>query len=174
MFNDYSHIFERVPLVPGQKVLDVGSGSGNFTFELATRLGKKGVVYAVDHDQWALEALLAEADKKQLHTIVGINSDAAKLTTEIPLNSLDGVFFIWSFPYLADSDRVFNTIKKFLRPGGYIVFLEWVNPLNENFPSKESLVDIPSLRKQLLGHSIGIVNEFTLSEYHTLIVARIL
>lgn len=174
MFNDYSHIFERVPLVPGQKVLDVGSGAGNFTFELATRLGKKGTVYAVDHDVAGLETLLAEADKKQLHTIVGIKGDVAKLTSEIPSGSLDGVFFIWSLPYLEQSDRVFETIKKFLRPNGYIVILEWTSPFTSNFPSGESLVDIPALRKQLLGHSISVVSEFTLNEYHTLIVAKIL
>jgi ubiquinone/menaquinone biosynthesis C-methylase UbiE len=174
MFNDYAHIFERVPLVPGQKVLDVGSGSGNFTFELATRLGKKGTVYAVDHDAIGLETLLADADKKQLHTIVGIKGDAGTISSEIPKNSLDGAFFIWSFPYLEDSDKVFENVKNFLRPGGYLVLLEWTHSLTENFPSNESLVNIPQLRKQLLGHSIGVVSEYTLNEYHTLIVAKIL
>ena len=174
MFKDYAHIFERVPLVPGQKVLDVGSGGGAFTFELATRLGKKGTVYAVDHDEIGLESLLSEADKKQLHTIVGILDDASRIEMQIAKNSLDGVFFIWSLPYIEDTDAVFENIKKLLRPTGYIVILEWVKPLTENFPSQDSLIDVTSLRKQLLGHSIGIVSEFTLNDHHTLIVAKIL
>lgn len=172
MFNDYAHIFERIPLVPGQKVLDVGSGSGNFTFELAMRLGKKGTVYALEHDEFALEALLAFADKNQLHTIIGILDNAATLQKEVEKNSLDGIFFIWSLPYLEDSDAVFENLKKLLKPTGYIVILAWTEMLTEYFPSSDLLVDTSLLRKQLLGHSIGVSSEFALNEYQALIVAK--
>ncbi|MFN0122401.1 MAG: SAM-dependent methyltransferase [Blastocatellia bacterium] len=44
----------RVGVQPGQRIADIGSGSGYFTFRLAARVGAEGKVKAVEIDEKAI------------------------------------------------------------------------------------------------------------------------
>jgi len=65
MFNsrakeDAQQVLENLQIKKGDRIADIGSGGGYFTFHFLKLIGPKGVVYAADIDT----KLLAEIEKK--------------------------------------------------------------------------------------------------------------
>jgi ubiquinone/menaquinone biosynthesis C-methylase UbiE len=70
---------ERLELAPGDVVLDVACGHGNFTLELARRVGPEGLVVGLD----IASAMLARAARRiaraGLHNVLLVRGDALAL-----------------------------------------------------------------------------------------------
>ena len=63
----------KIGVQQGQKVLDFGCGSGNYTVPAAKIVGKEGIVYALDKDKNVLDGLMEKA--KSL-TKTGLDDDS--------------------------------------------------------------------------------------------------
>jgi ubiquinone/menaquinone biosynthesis C-methylase UbiE len=59
-----ARIVDVLKIAPGQKIADVGSGEGPFSFTLAERTGETGVVYAVGINPKALRKVETLAQKR--------------------------------------------------------------------------------------------------------------
>jgi ubiquinone/menaquinone biosynthesis C-methylase UbiE len=59
-------LVERLAVVPGRRVLDIGAGTGYLTLPLAERVGTTGRVDAVDASEDLLEVLARKAEKSGL------------------------------------------------------------------------------------------------------------
>jgi ubiquinone/menaquinone biosynthesis C-methylase UbiE len=59
-----ARIVDVLKIVPGQKIADVGSGEGPFSFPPAERAGETGVIYAVDINPKALRKIERLAQKR--------------------------------------------------------------------------------------------------------------
>lgn len=172
MITNYAYLLDRLPLLPGQTLLDVGSGSGVFTLEVAERLGLTGRVYAADPDRDSLEQLLLSADRKGLHTIVGIETDFSDTVPVIQEGSVDIVTLIWTLPWINDLDVLLQSIKPLLKPTGVVAILGWTVPLVKNFPSTEHLIKPSSVKKWLLGYNLVDAVEHAIDDNQVLIIAR--
>lgn len=83
-------VFERDPSIPqshiacyvttGQKVADLGCGSGYYTLALAACVGPEGQVYAVELNEKATHELQENADRNGYHNIEIHTSSAADLS----------------------------------------------------------------------------------------------
>ena len=54
-------VMQSLAIKPGERIADLGSGGGYFTFRLSQAVGPTGKVYAVDVDKDMLEDLVAAA-----------------------------------------------------------------------------------------------------------------
>jgi predicted RNA methylase len=54
-------VVEKLNVVPGQKIADIGAGTGLFTWPLARLTAPKGIVYAVDINPFLLKNISAKA-----------------------------------------------------------------------------------------------------------------
>jgi len=106
----------------GERILEVGFGTGHCLVEIAAAVGASGKVLGIDiSDQMLAHAqeLLAQeglADRSELRC-----GDAEQLPYEA--NSLDGIFFSFTLE-LFDTPELPNVLaecKRVLRPGGRIV-----------------------------------------------------
>jgi len=66
----------RIGLQPNQTVLDFGCRVGHYTLPAAKVVGNKGIVYAVDKEQQALNELQQKATRLNLKNIRTINTSA--------------------------------------------------------------------------------------------------
>lgn len=111
---------EALALVPGERVLSVGTGPGFEPEELADVVGRSGRVYGVD----AAGPMVATARRRcrdQPQTTVA-RADAATL----PL--ADGVFdaatAVQIYEYVPDLEAAFSELFRVLRPGGRAVVFD--------------------------------------------------
>ncbi|MBS0265015.1 MAG: methyltransferase domain-containing protein [Planctomycetes bacterium] len=80
-------LLERVPLRPGQTILDAGAGSGFLSIELAQRCGETSRVIAVDPWRAAMQRLERKLAHAGLRNVQPIIQDLE--SAEIPANSVD-------------------------------------------------------------------------------------
>jgi trans-aconitate methyltransferase len=120
-------VLERLAPGPGERILDLGCGTGRLTAELHAAIGS-GVVVGVDRS----EAMLAEATTKNTwysgpHPVDGgplpsrvflVRADG----THLPFaDAFDAVLSTATFHWVLDHDLLFASIYRALAPGGRLV-----------------------------------------------------
>ena len=80
----------RIGLQPNQTVLDFGCRVGHYTLPAAKVVGNKGIVYAVDKEQQALNELEQKALHLNLKNIITINT-SGRIQIDLENDSIDVV-----------------------------------------------------------------------------------
>jgi protein-L-isoaspartate(D-aspartate) O-methyltransferase len=73
----WAYFFDQLDIKPGDRVLQVGAGSGYYTAILAELVGKRGRVIAIEYDKRL--ATIARANLKALPRVEVIHGDAATI-----------------------------------------------------------------------------------------------
>jgi ubiquinone/menaquinone biosynthesis C-methylase UbiE len=112
---------ERLSLRPGEKVLEVGCGTGrNFPY-LSEAVGKTGRVYGVDLSPGMLRNGRALCARSGFANIELTQGDAADFMAPV---SLDAVFFSFSYNTMPHHLAVLRRAWNALRPGGRLVIMD--------------------------------------------------
>jgi SAM-dependent methyltransferase len=107
---------------PGEKVLDVGCGTGSTTAYLAHAVSPGGKVLGVDIS----EPLVGAARLNKLDNATFEVGDAA--TYPLETAAFDLVFSRFGVMFFADPVGAFKNLRRALRPLGRLVFLCWRTP----------------------------------------------
>jgi SAM-dependent methyltransferase len=118
-------LFDRAGLARGQVVLDLGSGPGFTSFELARVVGRDGRVIARDQSERFLVTLRRERERLDLPQVEPSLGPVEEL--ELPDASLDAAYARWLFCWLADPLAVLARVARALRPGGALLLQEYVD-----------------------------------------------
>ena len=105
-------IKKRVHLSKDMEVMDFGVGTGLLGFEIAKQVKK---VYGVDTSKKMLEEL--EAKNTEELSIEPVFADITKEPIDL---KVDGIVSSMTLHHIEDLERFFETIKKNLKPGGFI------------------------------------------------------
>lgn len=108
-------------IVPGMRILEVGSGSGDVAFLAAGLAGDKGSVVGVDRASAAIVAARRRAEARSLRNVAFREGDPAEMTFE---ESFDAVVGRYVLLFQADAARMLRQLARCLQPGGVIVFHE--------------------------------------------------
>jgi ubiquinone/menaquinone biosynthesis C-methylase UbiE len=108
-------------LKPGDRVLEVGCGTGRNLSHLVHAVGEQGKVYGIDLS----DGMLAEArdlvDQRGWQNVSLIQSDAAAYKLPEPV---DGVIFSLSYATIPHHRQVLQQAWNQLRPGGTLVIMD--------------------------------------------------
>ncbi len=118
-------LWEAARFAPGDRLLDLGSGPGYATVDLAQRVGRSGSVVAVDMSKRFLGALEALVAARDLHNVRWQENDAAAL--DLPDASINGVFARWLLCFTPDPGAVVKEVARVLAPGGRFAVLDYAN-----------------------------------------------
>ena len=119
-------VLKRAELVPGETVLDLGTGTGAVAILAATQVGSTGRIKAVDISPEMLTRAGERVRELQLKNI-----DLAEGRAEaIPADdrSIDAVVASLSLMYVIDRAAAAMEIARVLRPGGRLVAAVWAGP----------------------------------------------
>jgi SAM-dependent methyltransferase len=114
----------RTPIVQGQQVLDIGCGSGAFTFAVQERVGIAGKVMGLDISSPLIALAKQRAATRGLPTTFA-EADAATWHSDM---QWDGIVSRFGVMFFADPVAAFRNMATLCRHGGYLSFVCWCNP----------------------------------------------
>jgi ubiquinone/menaquinone biosynthesis C-methylase UbiE len=116
-------VVEALGIRPGDRVADLGSGSGYFTVRLAPAVGPQGRVYAVDVDAEMNDYLrerLSEAGIENVEVVLGRYEDP-----QLPDGGVDLVLTVDTYHHIEDRPSYFRNLKRDLAPGGRVAVIDY-------------------------------------------------
>jgi predicted methyltransferase len=115
-------LFAAAGVRDGSVIADVGAGEGFLTMRLATAVGTRGRVYAVDTVESVVVDLrkrVAEARSTNVEVIVGAEDDP-----HLPSGRLDGVIILNAYHEMPHGVAMLRRIRAALKPGAHVVLCE--------------------------------------------------
>src|ERR1039458_4842794 len=109
--------------LPGMKVLDLASGTGEPAISLAERVGPQGSVAAVDQSSELLEIAAERARNKKLANLTTQQADAH--TLPFADRSFDLATCRFGVMFFADPKRALTELHRVLKPGARACFAAW-------------------------------------------------
>jgi arsenite methyltransferase len=113
-------VVEALKISPGQKVADLGAGSGLFTRPIAGKVGEKGTVFAIDIDPELLKHIDKTAEKSaNVRTILAAEDDP-----KIP-ERVDLIVIIDTLHHIQNREAYLKKLRDYLQPSGRIAILDF-------------------------------------------------
>jgi ubiquinone/menaquinone biosynthesis C-methylase UbiE len=108
---------------PGDKVADIGAGTGFIARRLAQRVGSEGIVYAEDIQPEMLQMLsgnLRNGGITNVRTVLGTETDPKLPRKSLDLVVMVDVYHEFDYPY-----EMLSQICAALKPNGRVAFVEF-------------------------------------------------
>ena len=110
----------------GMKVLDVATGTGMVSIEVAKKVGEYGMVLGIDFSKPMLKQAVKKAKALRHYNIDFILADAYNLP--FPDKHFDVVTSCFTFAFLSNPQKAANEMARVVRPGGRVASVEWEKP----------------------------------------------
>ena len=115
-------IMDLMHVKAGSTFADIGAGSGWFTVRAAKRVGPKGVVYAEDINESAIQYIQSRAQREKLaniRTVLGTPDDA-----KLPAHSVDAVLLLKVYHEIAQPVPFMQRLRGSLTPGARVAIVD--------------------------------------------------
>jgi SAM-dependent methyltransferase len=103
----------------GERILEVGPGTGYYTLEVAEWIKPDGEIEILDLQQEMLDHTMRRAGERGLANITPTQSDATSMPYEDA--SFDAVYLTTVLGEIPDQDAALREISRVLKPGGRLV-----------------------------------------------------
>jgi ubiquinone/menaquinone biosynthesis C-methylase UbiE len=137
-------VIDYMDIKEGMIILEVGPGTGFYTFEAARRAGTWGHVYAVDIEPKVMAVLdqrIEEAGVKNITTKI-----ASAYEIPLPSNSVDRALMVAVLPEIPDKQRALREIHRILKKEGLLTLAELL--IDPDYPFRKT--EINGVEAQLL------------------------
>jgi ubiquinone/menaquinone biosynthesis C-methylase UbiE len=132
-------------LQPGQRVADLGAGTGYFSRLLSTAVGADGTVFAVELEPNLVTHLRDRAEREGTRNVVPVLASADD--PRLPAGLLDVVLVVDTYHHVDDRIAYFRNLRHALRASGRVAIVDWekrplpVGPEMEHKLAREAVVD---------------------------------
>ncbi|WP_411287700.1 class I SAM-dependent methyltransferase [Phenylobacterium sp.] len=116
-------VMEFLAPAAGERLLDIGCGSGQTTLALARRVGAEGLVLGVDISRALLAAAQRRAAEAGAARARFLEADAQAHPFDPA--AFDAAFSRFGVMFFADPPAAFANIRRALKPGGRLAFVCW-------------------------------------------------
>ena len=131
---------------PGQRVLEVGPGTGYYALHTARWLSPGGTLDILDVQQEMLDHTMSRAGRLGLTNIVPTRADAEELP--YPDGTFDAAYLVATLGEVAERDRALEELRRVLKPGGRLV-------VGEGLPDPH-MVPFETLRERAEAADLGL------------------
>lgn len=138
-------ILKATGIKPGQRIADIGAGTGLFTKLFAEATGPTGWVYAVDISPNFIQHIRGQLDKSEILFVSPILSSQKSIT--LPPDSVDLAFICDTYHHFEFVPETMQSIRAALRTGGTLVVIDF-----ERLPGKS--------RQWVIDHVRGDKSQF--------------
>jgi len=127
-------VLDHVGICEGMKVLEVGPGTGFYTFEAARRAGLSGHIYAIDIKPGVIAILNERSERRAVKNITAEVSSAYEIP--LPGNSIDRAFMVHVLPEIPDKQKALCEISRVLKKEGLLILGEGV--IDPDYPLRNT------------------------------------
>jgi ubiquinone/menaquinone biosynthesis C-methylase UbiE len=168
-----AEVLSRLHLKHGERVADVGAGTGYFSVPMANAVGADGHIFAVDLQQEMLDLLARKLQQDNSAPNVSLHRGPA---SRLPLedSSIDLAFYANVWHEFDDGEEVLREGVRVTVPGGRLAVLDWRHdkesppgPPQEHRIAADSLVDF------LQKHGCHHVSCYNVGQYSYMITAEL-
>lgn len=123
---------EALTPCPGERLLEVGPGTGYYSLAVAESLGPDGSLAIFDLQHEMLDHTIKAARQQGLHNLVATQGDARSLPYSS--DSFEGAFLVTVLGEIPDQVLALRELYRVIKPGGRLVVGElfgdphWVSP----------------------------------------------
>jgi SAM-dependent methyltransferase len=103
----------------GERLLEIGPGTGYYTLDLAGWVGPEGAVEILDLQREMLDHTMRRAREGDVSNVVPTQGDATALPYED--DSIDGVVLVAVLGEIPDPDSAMREIARVLKPSGRLI-----------------------------------------------------
>ena len=104
---------------PGERMLEVGPGTGYYTLDVAGRLAPDGALDILDLQQKMLDHTMHQASEHRISNIVPTQGDATALPYADGI--FDAAYIILTLGEIPDQDAALRELHRVLKPGGRLI-----------------------------------------------------
>jgi len=119
-------------IIKGMTCIDLGCGTGVFSFPMVLCVGSQGIVYSVDNSTEMLEHIRA---KNPPPNLILIQCDASE--TELDSNTADFCLLAFILHHVKQPDKFITEAFRLLKPEGKVLVVEWKEELDSPGPSRD-------------------------------------
>jgi len=159
------HLVKELYLKPGDRVADIGCGTGVYTIALAHEVGVMGQVYAVDVHRDALHTLAGTLDKRGIVNVEMLWSDVEK-SISIDAYSLDAVVISNVLFQLSNIGKVLSLVSNLIKPEGQLLVVEWTDSHGGIGPHPSHVVQEEQAIALAQSHGFRLLKRLPAGDYH--------
>jgi SAM-dependent methyltransferase len=104
---------------PGDKVLEIGPGTGYYSLPVAEWLNPAGTLEVLDIQQEMLDHVMHRAQERGIENVIPTRADARALP--YPDGTFDAAYLTLVLGEIPDQDLALRELKRVLKPGGHLV-----------------------------------------------------
>ena len=112
-------LLRLLSVAPGERVLEVGPGTGYYTLRVALHLEPGGQLDALDLQPAMLDEVMVRAREHGLSNVVPVRGDAQQMP--FPDATFDAAFLVATLGEVPDRDTALRELRRVLRPAGRLV-----------------------------------------------------
>jgi ubiquinone/menaquinone biosynthesis C-methylase UbiE len=122
-FQKPKEVMEALAIKPGEKVADIGAGSGYFTIPIAKAVGDEGIVWAIDIRKEMLDYIDTRLVEEELENVrlQLVDSDDPQL----PQGKVDTILMIDTWHYIRNPEYA-KKLAAGLAPGGRVIIIDYI------------------------------------------------
>jgi ubiquinone/menaquinone biosynthesis C-methylase UbiE len=145
---------------PGERVLEIGPGTGYYTLDLAAWVGEEGAIEIFDIQQEMLDHTIRAAGERGLGNVNPTRGDAQELGWDD--HTFDAAVLITVLGEIPDQDVALREVGRVLRPGGRLIVGELLGDPHYVTPgSLQQRAEAAGLRFELrVGPKVGYFARF--------------
>ncbi|MGI8911436.1 MAG: class I SAM-dependent methyltransferase [Rubrobacteraceae bacterium] len=155
-----SRLREILKPAPGERMLEVGPGTGYYSLDAARWVGSDGTLDVLDIQQEMLDHILRRARESSVPNIVPARGDAQELPC--PDDRFDAAYLSFVLGEVPDQDAALRELRRVLKPGGRLVAGEALtDPHMVSFEKLRAGAEAAGLRfERRLGGPLGYYVRF--------------
>ena len=159
-----NEVVQALGLAPNSVVADIGSGTGYFTVRIASVV-PKGRVYGVDIQAEMVKQLEDTIKRDGLSNVISLagKPDDPQLPVRVDL-----ILMVNIFSYISNRDQYFEKLKDYLRPGGRVALIDFIEtssmgpPIAKRIPPERVKSELIRLGYELGEELSFLPNQFFL------------
>lgn len=154
-------------LAYGQRVVDLGAGSGHYVFEAARAVGEAGIVYAIDIQNELVRHVAKEARLRRLANVEAMVGDLEREHgSGLPDNSADAVIISNTLFQIEQKQILIKEAVRVLKNGGKLLIIDWKESYRGLGPQPEHIVKGGEIKKITEGLGCTLLEEIDPGAHH--------